>query len=62
MSSSAAGRQHPFHIIQPSPWPALASLAVLAIAWGGVDVMHGESHHSKPWFIGGASCSDFVVA
>ena len=42
MSSSVGSRQHPFHIIHPSPWPALAALAVLVVAWGGVDTMHGE--------------------
>lgn len=41
MSHAATTRSHPFHIIDPSPWPALGSFGALVMAWGGVDYMHG---------------------
>jgi cytochrome c oxidase subunit 3 len=37
------GQTHPFHIVSPSPWPAVGSLAVLAITIPAVLYMHGHS-------------------
>lgn len=31
---------HPFHLVDPSPWPAVTSLAVLVLGIGGVLAMH----------------------
>lgn len=33
--------QHPFHLVDPSPWPFVGSLSALVIAIGGVLAMHG---------------------
>jgi cytochrome c oxidase subunit 3 len=37
-------RSHPFHIIEPSPWPFVASCAVLLLGIGGVLAMHKTDH------------------
>lgn len=38
MSSQAP--QHPFHLVDPSPWPIFASLSAFALTSGGVMYMH----------------------
>jgi cytochrome c oxidase subunit 3 len=35
--------RHPFHMVDPSPWPLLSSLGALALTFGGVMFMHGYS-------------------
>ena len=32
--------RHPFHMVDPSPWPLLSSLGALASTFGGVMFMH----------------------
>ena len=34
-------QKHPFHLVDPSPWPFFASFAALVTAFGGVLYMHG---------------------
>nr|SAI76014.1 cytochrome c oxidase subunit 3 [Botryococcus braunii Showa] len=34
-------RKHPYHLVDPSPWPLLASMAALVTTVGGVMYMHG---------------------
>ena len=34
---------HPYHLVDPSPWPIVASLAALLLTVGGVMYMHGYS-------------------
>ncbi len=41
--SDATVRKHPFHIIDPSPWPAVGSLAAFVLAVGAVFYMHEDS-------------------
>lgn len=36
----SAKQDHPFHLVNPSPWPALASFALLLLTGGGVLWMH----------------------
>ena len=38
----ASNHTHPFHLVNPSPWPALASFALFLLPLGGVLWMH---HH-----------------
>lgn len=45
--STAGVRKHPFHIIAPSPWPALGSLGAFVLAVGAVQYFHG----SPPWLM-----------
>ena len=39
------GLQHPFHLVDPSPWPFVASLSVLILAIGAVLWMHKIDHY-----------------
>jgi cytochrome c oxidase subunit 3 len=34
-------QKHPFHLVDPSPWPFLAALSALSITFGMVMYMHG---------------------
>jgi cytochrome c oxidase subunit 3 len=34
-------RKHPYHLVDPSPWPLVASMAALVSTVGGVMYMHG---------------------
>jgi cytochrome c oxidase subunit 3 len=36
-----ATQKHPFHLVDPSPWPLFASLAGFTTTFGGVMYMHG---------------------
>lgn len=40
-------KSHPFHMVDPSPWPALGTLAALVMATGGVWFMHD----GPPWLL-----------
>jgi cytochrome c oxidase subunit 3 len=40
-------QKHPYHLVDPSPWPLFGSLAALATTLGGVMYMHS--------FLGGGS-------
>ena len=40
-------KNHPYHLVDPSPWPFAASIAVLVAAIGGVLAMH---HHGSLLF------------
>ncbi|WP_137390076.1 cytochrome c oxidase subunit 3 [Rhodoligotrophos defluvii] len=46
-------KNHPYHLVNPSPWPALGSLAAFVMAVGAVLWFHG----SAPWImiIGGVA-------
>jgi len=42
INSSIKNRQrHPYHLVDPSPWPLLASFGALALTFGLVMYMHG---------------------
>jgi len=36
-------QRHPFHLVDPSPWPFVASLGALGLTFGGVMFMHNYS-------------------
>jgi hypothetical protein len=36
----SVSQKHPFHLVDPSPWPLLGSLGALASTIGGVMYMH----------------------
>ncbi len=44
------GPSHPYHIVDPSPWPLLSSLAGGLLAFGAVEYMHDGQW---PWLIAG---------
>src|ERR1700753_4019670 len=45
--SQAHGKNHPYHLVDPSPWPALGALSAFVLAVGAITYMHGGSI----WFI-----------
>ena len=40
----SAEQKHPYHLVEPSPWPALGSMAALTMAIGGVLFMHEHDY------------------
>jgi cytochrome c oxidase subunit 3 len=45
--SDASVRKHPYHIIDPSPWPFVGSVGALILAIGAVNYFHGGA----PWIM-----------
>lgn len=45
-------RKHPFHLVDPSPWPIFASFAALLSTTGGVMYMHAYAGGSFVLFFG----------
>lgn len=45
-------KKHPFHIVDPSPWPLLFSLGALATPFGAVLYMHSYDNGGYVFFIG----------
>ena len=41
VEAEAASPPHPYHLVTPSPWPALGSLGAFIIAFGAVQWWHG---------------------
>ncbi len=35
-------QKHPYHLVDPSPWPLITSLSVLLMAWGAILFMHND--------------------
>lgn len=44
MADSHAPAKHPFHLVDPSPWPLLGAIAALVLAAGALTVMHAGSY------------------
>ena len=40
---SAEVKNHPFHIVDPSPWPFVGAFGAISLAIGGIMYMHGAS-------------------
>ena len=36
-------QKHPYHLVDPSPWPLVTALALLVLCYGLVVMMHQES-------------------
>lgn len=45
-------KDHPFHLVEPSPWPLVVSLALGVMAIGGVMLMHDKAIGSSVFFAG----------
>jgi len=41
--AEAHAKTHPYHLVDPSPWPAVGAIAVFLLALGGIAYMHGAS-------------------
>ncbi|MFM2128885.1 MAG: hypothetical protein RL477_431, partial [Pseudomonadota bacterium] len=46
-SHDAHAQKHPYHLVDPSPWPLVGSMAALLLTGGAVYWMHG----GNPWFM-----------
>ena len=46
--AEAHAKQHDYHLVDPSPWPALGSLAAFVMAVGAIFWMH-KSFAAAPW-------------
>lgn len=44
--------QHPFHLVNPSPWPALGAFSALLMTGGGAFAMHGHKVALIPLILG----------
>ena len=53
--SPHAAPKHPYHLVDPSPWPIIGAIAAGLLASGGVLYMHG--HGWTLLIIGIVSCS-----
>lgn len=42
-SQIRVNHRHPFHLVDPSPWPLVASIGALSLTFGGVMFMHNYS-------------------
>ena len=42
MSEQHAAPKHPYHLVDPSPWPLVGAIAAGLMATGGVLYMHGH--------------------
>lgn len=45
--SQPGARHHPYHLVDPSPWPFVGSLSAFVLAVGGVHYMKG----GQPWIM-----------
>ena len=34
------GKHHDYHLVDPSPWPLLGSIAAFVMAYGAIQLMH----------------------
>lgn len=49
----AGAKNHDYHIIDPSPWPAIASVSAFILAIGGVLYMHGTAEWKALYLLPG---------
>ena len=40
----SGAQKHPYHLVEPSPWPASGALGALTMAIGGVLFMHEHAY------------------
>src|SRR5512135_3265243 len=48
MSTSPAGHKHPYHLVDPSPWPIIGALFAGTMFGGTVLYMHGATLFGIP--------------
>ena len=45
-------QKHPFHLVEPSPWPALGALSAFVLTVGGVLFMHDHQYGQASMLVG----------
>jgi cytochrome c oxidase subunit III len=53
MGTMAATKQHDYHLVDPSPWPFIGSVAAFLMAVGGIMLMHKMAYGG---YVFGAGC------
>jgi len=48
----SASQAHPYHLVDPSPWPLTSALSALFLTFGGVMYMHSYSGGGFLWSLG----------
>ena len=41
-TAKGSGIKHPYHMVEPSPWPMVGSFSALVLAFGALSYMHPE--------------------
>ena len=41
IATGTAPPKHPYHLVDPSPWPIVSAVAAGLLAFGGILYMHG---------------------
>ena len=59
MSDDTAKRPHPYHLVDPSPWPVVAAVSAFLLAYGLIRLMHEESY---TLFVIGVAAMLFTMA
>lgn len=57
----SSNKTHPFHVIDPSPWPVLMCAALFIFAFGAVLFLHGKDYGALTFFIGFTSVAIISV-
>ena len=64
----SGSHQHPYHLVEPSPWPAVGSAAAFITAIGGVMFMHERAYGPHilaiglGWFCSLCLCGGVICA
>jgi len=53
-SSTLNFQKHPYHLVDPSPWPLVAAIGAFCSTTGGVITMHDFNGGSTLFFLGQA--------
>jgi len=57
----SAKQQHPFHLVELSPWPILTAFSLLFVTLGVVFLMHGHSMAEYFSIFGGGAGQSFFA-
>ena len=58
---SNSKQSHPYHLVDPSPWPLLGSLSALVLAVGAIMFMHKINFGEWVFGLGGFFCNTYYV-
>ena len=53
--AEAHAQKHPYHLVDPSPWPAIGAASAFVLALGGIAYMRGASPLLGAWLDAAAS-------
>jgi len=59
--SKKTEQKHPYHLVDPSPWPLFGSLSALGLTFGGVMYMHSYTYGGFLSLLGFFRCYLYYV-